>query len=167
MTTEQRVWQDTKRDWTVETKYGPANVVVTDAKHVHFDASGNGKSVVIHGIERRLSAHVHLWSDGHWHVGPEGETEPVRFYNHLYLSRRDKFVSSDGTFRMRITIAEEIERVITAFAAAHPEAFVAGAHVDVNNRIVRIQQELAKAEALVASLRKKFADVEREEAALT
>ena len=154
-----RTWQDTKRDIEVTTKYGPARLVVTDAKHVHFDAG----TVTIHGVERNLAAHVHLWDDGQWRVGPETvPSEPTRLYGHLYMNRADGR-STVPTYRMRVTIAEEIVRVITEFAAAHPEVFTSGERTSINNRIVRIQQELAKAEALVDSLRAQLTEAYREE----
>lgn len=139
-----------------------ARIVPTDGKHIHFDAntnSGAGKVAEACWIEMRgilygLSAHFHLWSDGTWNLGKEGEPEWTRRYHHLYLSRFGAAKSNAASDSARKKADELTTAIIRQWTAANPDKLAQAQEEEnarqrekISERIAELHKQIASAQA--------------------
>jgi hypothetical protein len=119
------------------TKYGDVAVTPTSADHVHVTTNpGSGRDadrldLVINGKLYRgnLSAHMHRWSDGKFHVGEQKDN--LAAYHSLYFDA--------GTDAAKKTMRAALELVVNAWAesAEGQQALHDAAVADLRTKIER------------------------------
>jgi len=139
----------------ITTKYGPAEIVATDAQHIYFDANKNcgtydNVGLTIRGVRYGTSAHLYRWADGAFHVGQEGDRKGV-YSDSLYMSRPRDYKRGVSESARRAAI-EEIEAAVNVWALSNPAEFLAADIGSVENELESKKADLMKAQAEVDKL---------------
>lgn len=117
----------------------------TDAKHIFVsgDATVRGKT-------KHFNAHLHLWSNGVWHLGNETDSS----YN-----LRHALYPSDLTEAFRKTLLDDLVLAVNNWAKNGGGALIEEARVEARNRAIENRkEEIRKHEEALAHL---YGEVER------
>lgn len=184
-----KIWDYPKAILT--TKYGTREITVTDANHVHVSHDGYDQGTAkylgpLRGIGYHVSAHLHRWSDGSWHIGAnegfgfnydfiEGKDETTAALekrthdpdqwkkrqenaSSLYMTRAGAF--NDASKSAREAIGKEIERAFNEWikTTEAAEAFEDGQEKYLRRELESTTEEMNKTFAAYQIAEKKAND---------
>lgn len=104
--------------YEVGTKYGTVQITPTEATHLYvtndLDSQPSRASIIVNNIALAdVSAHLYLWKDGKWHIGPEEKQEWER--NKHMWAKRD--LKTEASTSQKQKLAEEFELVVNMWAS--------------------------------------------------
>ena len=137
---------------------GAWEVTFTDANHAHVGSpngwAGENKGIItIRGVEYGGSVHMHLWSDGKWHIGPEDKPDWHDFRK-VHLSRlHDYKPVSDAATRKA---GEVIEPRFNEYIAELDGVLLEQAEQKaISNELFHLERDIAKLEEELAPKRER------------
>jgi len=152
-------------DYAVGTKLGVLTVRPTQADHLYAEGV-----LATRGVSYKMSAHLHLWEDGLFHVGREFATdgnyrltEPKRLASpwdrrrDLYATRQDGW--TDATTHAKDTMLAAVEPAVQVWVKKNPLALLVAQRTYLEGRLVAAEEELAKARKVVTEADTAVADL--------
>jgi len=159
----------------INTRFGRAEIVATNARHIYFDANRNCGTfpevgLTIRGVRYGTSAHLYRHADGAFHVGEEGTTTGI-YSDSLYMSRVNEWKNQPSASARKAAI-EEIEAAVNVWARANPAEFlisdISSTESELESKkadLMKAQKEVEKLSSEVYALVEKLAGLNRKASA--
>jgi hypothetical protein len=148
----------------IETKHLRGEITPTSGTHIFFDCNTgsyagvrNSFSVTVRGVVYGVSAHFYKWPTGEWGLGQQDDAPSTRFYNHIYISRRDSYTKSDISHTARVTVAALLNAEVAAWLKDNQGALIEAQAEDTAREVKRREEKIAEHEAAITRLKLEIA----------
>lgn len=147
---------------TIDTPFGPVFMQPCGRDQIFVEAGGSFsdyRDIVINGVAYTMYARFYLQPDGEWRIGPGGDS--VKDYEALNIRRRNwtNYGQSYPSNAARKKFLAAIVPIVDTWAKANGPLLAAADLAERQQEAHRIERDIAEAEAKLATLRAKLAEL--------